>query len=179
MNKIKFSTIELTRTALMIALLIVVQLITKTLGQYITGSLVNFILASSSLLFGLKCSFVVALLSPFLAFMLGIGTPIIQLVPFIALGNIVYVLLICSWKEKMEGKVNGIIAIIISSIFKFLTLYILITKVVLPLLGLPEAKVAALSVAFSWLQLFTALIGGLLAYSVIPQLSKLKKRNSR
>ena len=46
-------TLWLVRTALMIALLIILQSVTKAAGQFVTGSCVNAVLAVSVLLCGL------------------------------------------------------------------------------------------------------------------------------
>ena len=83
----------ITETALMLALLVSLQAITKPLGQLVTGSCVNAILAVSVLVGGLSCGLTVALISPVLAFLLGIA-PQILTVPAIMVGNSVYVLML-------------------------------------------------------------------------------------
>ena len=47
-------------------------------------------------------------------------------------------------------------------------LWLLIVKLVLPTLGLAEKQVAAISASFSWPQLVTAAIGGVLAVTIAP-----------
>ena len=69
----------ITRTAMLIALLVAVQYVTKSAGQIVTGSCVNLILAVAALVGGVWCGAAVALISPFCAFLLGIGTPILRL----------------------------------------------------------------------------------------------------
>ena len=83
----------ITETAVMIALLVALQAITKPLGQLVTGSCVNAVLAVSALVGGLSCGLTVALISPVLAFLLGIA-PQILTVPAIMVGNTVYVVLL-------------------------------------------------------------------------------------
>ena len=68
----KKKTLWLTETAMLIALLIVLQAVTKSWGQIVTGSFVNTVLALSVLTVGLWSGVTVAALSPFFAFMLGI-----------------------------------------------------------------------------------------------------------
>ena len=68
-SKIKW----ITQTALMLSLLIVLQTLTKPLGQIVTGCCVNAVLAVSVLMAGLYSGLSVALLSPFFAFLFGIG----------------------------------------------------------------------------------------------------------
>ena len=84
----------LTETAAMTALLIILQAATKPAGQYVTGTCVNAVLALSVLAAGLWSGVAVALLSPVFAFLLGIGPQLLPIVPSIAAGNLVYVLLL-------------------------------------------------------------------------------------
>ena len=72
---------RLTETAVMTALLIVLQAVTKPAGQYITGTCVNAVLAVSVLAAGLWSGIAVALLSPLFAFLLGIGPQLPPIVP--------------------------------------------------------------------------------------------------
>ena len=65
----------ITETAVMLALLVCLQALTKPMGQLVTGSCVNAVLAVSALVGGLSCGLVVALCSPVLAFLLGIAPP--------------------------------------------------------------------------------------------------------
>ena len=72
-----------TETAVMLALLIVLQWATKPLGQIVTGSCVNAVLVAAVLLGGLWCGLTVAVISPFCAFLLGIGPQLIAIIPAI------------------------------------------------------------------------------------------------
>ena len=81
----------LCRTAIFLALLIAVQFVTRSMGQYVTGSLVNLILIASGLMCGLWGGLAVAVLSPICAFFIGIGPAFPQVVPAVALGNAVLV----------------------------------------------------------------------------------------
>ena len=168
-------TKQLTRTALLIALLVAVQYVTKAAGQFVTGSCVNLILAVAAALCGTWWAVAVALISPFCAFLLGIGTPIIQVVPAIAAGNAVFVLLLAKLGKRLTFRGGEVITVVIAAVVKFLVLWGLIVGLLLPLMGLPKPKVAALSAAFSWPQLITALIGGLVSLAVIRPLKKALK----
>ena len=159
------NTKQITRTALLIALLVAVQYATKSFGQIVTGSCVNLILAVTALVCGAWCGSVVALISPFCAFLLGIGTPILRLVPAIALGNLAFVLILSVCRS---GKGRGILPVGIAAVCKFLLLWMLIVKLLLPAMSLPAEKVAVLSASFSYPQLITALIGGALALLIAP-----------
>ena len=159
------NTKRITRTALLIAMLVAVQYATKSLGQIVTGSCVNLILAVTALVCDVWCGSVVALISPFCAFLLGIGTPILRLVPAIALGNLVFVLLL---SIRRSGRKREMLRVVPAAVCKFLLLWALIVKLLLPAMGLPAEKVAALSAAFSYPQLLTALLGGVLALLIVP-----------
>ena len=86
-------TTWIVRTAVCLALLLVLQVATKSLGQFVTGSCVNLVLAMAALSGGLWSGVAVAVLSPFCAYALGIGPAFLQLVPCVALGNAVYAVL--------------------------------------------------------------------------------------
>ena len=58
----------------------------------------------------------------------------------------------------------------------FAALFLLVTKVAIPALGLPEAAAATLSASFSWPQLVTAAIGGAIAVTIAPVIRKALKR---
>ena len=166
----------ITRTAIFIALLIVLQAATAPLGNpLITGSIVNLLLITSVMSCGLSSGLTVAVVSPVVAKFLGIG-PLWALIPFIAAGNIVLVLL---WhfigNRNIDGKkyVAYIIALIAAAVAKFLVLYVGIVQIAVPIfLGLPEPQAAVISNMFSIPQLITALVGGTLAVILFPRLKK-------
>lgn len=166
------NTKVVTRTAILIALLIALQYATASLGQFVTGSCVNLVLAVAALFVGLWGGIVVAAVSPFFAFFLGVGPKLIAVVPFIALGNIVYVLVLALLGKKLDKLPQSLLAVAAAAVCKFLTLYLVVVKLALPMPGLPEKQAAAMSVMFSWPQLVTAAIGGVLALLVVPQVKK-------
>ena len=83
----------ITETAVLLALLIVLQWITKPFSQIVTGSCVNAVLAVTALMVGLGGGLTVALVSPVCAYLLGIA-PNLVAVPAIMVGNAVFVLLL-------------------------------------------------------------------------------------
>ncbi len=164
----------ITRTAILLALLLVLQAVSKPLGQLVTGSLVNMVLIVAVMVAGLASGLTVAIVSPVLATLLGIS-PLWALVPFIVLGNAVLVLL---WHyiancKKGKAAVNYGIAWVTAAVAKFAVLFAGVAMVLVPLiLKLPEPKASVISGSFSFPQLFTALIGGAVAMLVIPVLKK-------
>ena len=160
MNK---KTLWITETAVMIALLVALQWATKPLGQFVTGSCVNLVLGVSVLVGGLWCGLTVALVSPFFAFLLGIGPAFLPIVPMVAVGNMVLVVILHLLASRDKIAIRSYLAVAVGAVTKFLALWLLIVKLVLPTLGLAEKQVAAISASFSWPQLVTAAIGGVLA----------------
>lgn len=164
-------------TAVFLALLIVFQAFTSGGGQFLTGSCVNLVLAVAALNGGLWCGVTIAILSPFFAFLLGIGPALFLLTPCISLGNLVFVVLLALMLSPKRK--NPIVwrygAVLIAAFAKFLTLWIVIVQFVIPALGLPEKQASVMSAMFSWPQLVTALIGGCIAATITPLLRKVLK----
>ena len=170
----------ITETAVMLALLVTLQAITKPMGQLVTGSCVNAILAVSALIGGLSCGAVVALCSPVLAYLLGIA-PQILTVPAIMVGNTVFVVLLSLLADKTgKNLVKQVIAWLVAAAAKFAALYAIVVLLICGVLsesllasGVMKAPMlTALPATFSWPQLFTALIGGAVALVITPVLRK-------
>lgn len=164
------------RTAVFLALLVVLQFVTRSLGQVVTGSCVNLVLAMAALTIGAAGGAVVAVVSPFLAFLLGIGPKFIQLVPCIAVGNAVYVLLLALLLPRLLRRAQALAfaAVAAAAVGKFLTLWLLVAKIVAPLV-VPAAKLGAIAAMFTWPQLLTAAIGGVLAVIIYLALRRARK----
>lgn len=175
----------ITETAVLLALLVVLQAVTKPLGQLVTGSVVNAILAISVLLVGPGSGVFVALISPVCAFLLGIAPNFVTVLP-IMLGNASFVILL----RLLAGK-NGKpvwrqpVALIAAAGMKFAVLYLLVVKMICgvasgALLGKKIGAVVVLAppmlkllpAMFTWPQLVTALIGGAVALLTVPVLRK-------
>ena len=170
----------ITKTAVMLALLVCLQALTKPMGQLVTGSCVNAILAVSALVGGLSSGLVVALCSPVLAFLLGIA-PQILTVPAIMAGNSVFVILLSVLADKTgKNMIKQIIAWIVAAAAKFAALYAIVVLLICGVLSenllaagvLKAPMLNALPATFSWPQLITALIGGAVALSITPVLRK-------
>jgi hypothetical protein len=170
----------ITETAVMLALLVTLQALTKPMGQLVTGSCVNAVLAVSALVGGLSCGLVVALCSPVLAFLLGIA-PQILTVPAIMAGNTVFILLLALLADTSGKNIaKQLLAWLCAALAKFATLYAIVVWLICGLLSqqllasgmLKAPMLNALPATFSWPQLFTALIGGAVALLITPALRK-------
>ena len=174
----------ITETAIMLALLVTLQALTKPMGQLVTGSCVNAVLAISALVGGLTSGITVAVISPVLAFLLGIA-PQILTVPAIMVGNTVYVVLL-SLLADPAGKnlVKQAVAWIVAAAAKFACLYLIVTKLICGVMApgllaagtLKQPMLKALPATFSWPQLVTALIGGVVALLIVPVVRKALKK---
>ena len=178
MNK---KALFITQTAVMLALLIGAQFATRGFSTFVTGSLVNMILLISTFIIGRSSGLVVAILSPPLAFLAGIGPAFIQIIPFMAIGNVILVL-IASLVSKYMGKGNkkdiifAAIGLIAAAVAKMTFLWVALVIIALPMIpGLNERQIAMVSAAFSWPQGVTASIGGILAMTIVPILKKALK----
>jgi len=169
----------LAQTAVMLALLIGVQLATSPLkNQFITGTLVNLVLLISVFMIGLGGGLTVAAVSPVLAFFFGMGPQFIQIVPFIAVGNMIFVSIAGLVRKHVitKGVKETLITsggLVAASAAKVLFLWVGVVIIALPLIpGIPEKQIAMLSLMFSWPQIVTSLIGSALAIAVAPLLKK-------
>lgn len=171
----KSKILWITRTAVFIALLIVLQAATASFGNtLITGSIVNFMLIISVMTCGLASGLTVAVISPIAAKFLGIG-PLWSLIPFIEAGNVVLVFVWNFIGSRSIGRTHKayITAVVSGAVAKFLILYVGIVKIAVPLfLNLPKQQASIISNMFSIPQLITALVGGILAAVTLPRLSR-------
>jgi hypothetical protein len=172
----------ITQTAVMLALLIGTQLATGFIPppfrQFVTGSLVNLILFASALTIGPWGGLIIGVVSPFLALTVGVAPPLFPMVPFIAAGNAVQVLVV-SLVRKFSNERN-LRALLLTaaglagaSAAKALTLWVGITKIVLSIVpDVPGPMAATVTAMFTWPPLINALIGSALTLAVIPLLKR-------
>ena len=181
----KKKTLWITETAVMLALLITLQALTKPLGQLVTGSCVNAVLAVAVLLIGMSSGITVAVISPVCAYLFGIAPNFVTVLP-IMIGNVCYVVLlrlICGNCKKTMWRQG--VGLATAAGVKFSVLYLLVVKVICgvasgALLGkklgetvlLAQPMLKMLPVMFSWPQLVTACSGGIIALVISPILRK-------
>ena len=170
----------ITETAVMLALLVTLQVLTKPLGQLVTGSCVNAVLAVTVLVAGLYSGLTVALVSPVLAYVLKIA-PQVLTVPAIMVGNTVFVVLLFFVAGKDSNKiVRQILAWLVAAAAKFAALYAIVVWLICGVLSekllasgvMKPPMLKLLPATFSWPQLFTALIGGAIALIIVPVIRK-------
>lgn len=165
----KISNRELTMTALMLALALVFQIAFRAFAQPLVGPLINMTLILTVLYIGVWSGTFVGALTPIVAFTLGI-IPVPILAPIILVGNCLLVVMFETTTKWIKVEPwNRYIGVVVASLFKFVFLYISV-RALLPLFMPKVPEPLLLSFGFS--QLYTALIGGVLAmiiYTFIPK----------
>ncbi len=151
----KRSVVFLTRTAVLLALTLAIQM--AGMPQYATGPLVNTMLYVAATFVGIGGGVAIGLVTPVVAFVRGILLPPLgPMIPYIALGNAVLVIVFGLLERK--GRLAAILGVVLASVAKFLVLSTAVRFVV-------EVK-PAIARAMQAPQLFTALAGGAIALIV-------------
>ncbi len=172
MKKLDPRVLWITETATLLALLVALQGGTKPLGQFVTGSCVNAVLAVSTLLVGWESGLCIGAISPVMAYLLQIA-PKMEVLPAIIAGNIVYVSLLALLCRKEMPLWKQAAAVGVSALAKFAALWLLVSQVLARIFQLPPMILAQ----FSWPQLVTALIGGAAALMIAPVLRKALRKS--
>lgn len=166
----KNSTQKLVRASILLALCIVIQFIGKTfpvINQFFVGPIVNAVLLISVFYCGTLYGVAIGALTPIMAFLVGqLASPMMPFIPFIMIGNILYVLLFSPFvKKSVPSKCMGII---LGSVVKFAFLYGSALKLV-PLFKIGFKPVVYKKLVFMMgiPQLITAIIGGIIAIVII------------
>ncbi len=161
-------TKKLVRTALLLALALMFQIVFRQFAQPLVGPLVNMTLILATLMVGVDSGVFIGVLTPVVAFLMGIVS-VAPLVPIIAIGNILLVVIICFFNQKTSIKGNKWVGILSGAFVKYAFLTISV-RALLPLLipKVPPVMIAA----FSLPQLYTAIIGGVLALIIYPLINK-------
>jgi len=168
----------ISRTAILLAVTVLLQSlrlflpVPSLVDQYVIGSLVNLCLIVAAVLIGIEGGLIVAILTPVIAFLQN-ALPNPVMVPFVALGNATIVVLVAVLYRK-----NKYAALAAGALCKFLVLYVTVVHVAIPLF-MPNTPLPAkelMTLKFSWPQLITASIGGMLALLVLPALERALKR---
>jgi len=173
-NKHTIAMTVLTRTAVLLALALVFQIGFTQFAQPAVGPLVNMTLLIAAVVVGSMPAIVIGCLTPLMAFVLGI-MPLLPIVPFIMVGNIILILSF-NLTRKALPKYGDIVGVIVAALLKFAFLAIAIRYFVTYFIAKVPPKLVT---AFSLPQLYTALIGGFLAIIIVKYLSGYLKLNNK
>lgn len=167
---IKTNTTYLTLNALFVAMAIAVQAVGKALAipavsQGFVGPLINAILIISVLSTNLKYASMLAVITPITALLtLQLNPSMGFFVPFICIGNLIYVVLFSTIKVKVNRWILNGIKLTVASFGKYLFLSFSATKIITWInLGANENVVSKLAIMMGLPQLYTAFVGGIIA----------------
>lgn len=163
----------ITRTALLLALVVAVQMTGRMLppgvSNFVVGPLVNASLLVVTAMLGLWGGLIISVASPFTSLINNhapVASALTLFAPVIAAGNFIFVL-----SFYFIRKWNGIGGVVAGSLLKFGFLFAGI-KIFLNIVNFPGKIETALQGLFSVPQLITALIGGFLAITVTKALQR-------
>ncbi len=172
---VRTSTKKMVMAAMLLTMAVIIQILGKTIpqiNQFFVGPTVNAILLLTLYFSGLNWALLIGITTPVLAFLSGVlATPMAPFIPFIGIGNGIYILMFSMLKNKKHGETLGII---VASLLKFLFLYLSATQIInIFAFGIPEPVKQKLAIAMGVPQFLTALVGG---YVAVFLHSLLKKR---
>ena len=172
---------KLVRTALLLAIAIAIQALGRSfpqISQVIVGSVVNATLIVAAYSCGVSWAVLLGTLTPMLALIIGqLPSPMAPFVPFIIIGNILFVLVFGIISNKVQSL--KYIAIVIGAFIKFGFLYLAASKLIHVFkLGIPPKVASKLIIMMGIPQLITALIGGFIALILVNALVKRKVMSS-
>lgn len=162
-------TRDLVKTGMMLALALVFQIGFRQFAQPLVGPLVNMVLFMTVLYVNVPSAVIVGVITPVVAFVLGI-MGLFPLVPIVAIGNALLTVMF-GFMIQLLMKYNwkNYVAIVVAAIFKFIFLFTA-ARYLLPLM-IGKAAPPPILAAFGVSQLYTALIGGIIAvvlYRFLP-----------
>lgn len=151
--------------AVLCALTVVCQyFLAQTGNQLLVGSVVNMFLLFATTLCGIVGGATLGCVTPFVAFLLGISKNFAQ-TPFVAVANLLLCVVygvgtgLLSTNKRPVVVLNKVVYLVFGALVKFAFMYFVCVKLIFPLF-MKEQMLQMLNVAWSWVQLFAALIGG-------------------
>lgn len=144
------------------------------INQFLVGPVINCILILTVIICGRWWAVAAGLLTPVLALFVGqLSAPLAPFIPFIMIGNAIFIFIFSIFKERKIFYRS--VGIIIGAVMKYAFLALAATKLI-KIIGINfPAKVAkALAASMGIPQLITALAGGALALMFITILSRRK-----
>lgn len=163
----------ITRTAVLLAVVVVVQIVGRSLpyNNFIVGPLVNLCLLTAAMTAGVAGGITIAILSPFTSLINNnapIAAALLPFAPVVAAANITFILAFYFLYKR-----NKFIGLGVGAVLKFGVLFVGI-RIFLSIFDFPKFT-QKLFELFSWPQLATAIIGGLVAIPVIHSVKKALK----
>jgi hypothetical protein len=136
-------------------------------SQWITGPIVNSTLFTATFVLGPVAGILIALIPSLVALTSGLlPLPLAPMVPFIMVGNVLLVVAFHYLKTQ-----HFAVKVTLAAVIKFLFLWQVTAQIMTNML--PDPIVKNLLVMMTWPQLYTALIGGLIAFALLKSLKRL------
>ncbi len=137
-------------------------------NQLITGIIVNAVLFTTVMLLGLRSGVLISIIPSFMALLSGtLPTALAPIIPIIISGNILLVLCFDFLKEK-----KYLVKIFFSGLLK--SIFILSFSNLLLNLIFKKEIIQKLIISMGYLQLITALSGGVLAFFIVRLINRTK-----
>jgi len=158
---------QLTKTGVLLALALCFQIGLFPLAQPAVGPLVNMTLLVATFVIGPIPAVVIGSITPLMAFMLGI-MPLPVLLPVVMLGNTTFIVAFYLLSTKIPKKYQ-VVPLLVSAFAKYVimaTMIRFIGQFVMP--GMPVTMIQA----FSLPQFYTAIVGGIIALTIMRYLPK-------
>lgn len=164
-----------------IAFLLAMAALVPSLGlpQFITGPMVNALLIVSVHTVGVTSAVAVGAVPSFVALANGVlPAPMLVMIPFIVAGNAILVIVVGAAR-----RINYWLAIVLGAVLKCAWLWAAVTVLVARPFRIQFGQsIQAVMVSdamvnmFRWPQLWTAIVGGILAYGIIQGYRRLSSR---
>jgi hypothetical protein len=164
------SVLFITTTAMLLALTIVFQLLMRSiipagiLQQIVMGSLVNLCLIVAAGIAGVWSGVIISVIAPVVSLALG-HMPLAWLLPFVMIGNALIVVIYWLFMKKSQ-----ILGFTVGAAAKTAFLWAGVVLAGLSFLGASEAQAKAISLAYSWPQLITGIVGGVISLPIVKAL---------
>lgn len=141
--------------------------------QFVTGPIINAIFVLSLFLLGIRSAVVIALVPSLMALSGGLLPAVLApAVPFIMIGNIIFIFIIDIFYNGMANKVAGYWSgVVIGAALKFAFLFLSVTWI--QELLIKESVAGKVAQMMSWPQFATAVAGGVLAWGILKGLKRI------
>lgn len=186
----KFGVKQIAVVALLLAICIISQTF-KNLSIFITGPIVNLCLALAVVIAGLSAAIVLSIITPVTAYFIA-ASPVMNavplIIPFIAAGNVVFVVAInfLLKKEVLKSSkpgysficyVNAFLCALIKGAFMGLTISLWLLPTFIPDDSPLRGKLTVFQTTFSIFQFITALVGFLYFFIIMVAVKQYMKNN--
>ncbi|MDD3839751.1 MAG: ECF transporter S component [Clostridia bacterium] len=160
------NVLKITRTAMLLALAVLFQTLFRslipvpTVNIFIVGSLVNAVLMIAGVAAGVWGGLAVSILTPVIAYFQG-HLNLVWMIPVVAIGNAIIMFIFYLFYNK-----NSYLGVALGSLIKFIFLLVAVRQLFKWIMGVPNLP-ALMQYSFSWPQLVTGIIGGIIAILVL------------